>query len=307
MDIRTLKNLMQVAQCGSLTAASEICCLSVQALAAQLNKVEAQFGFKLFKRSNKGLTLTSAGQELEPYMEQVLEASRQLDNKVAALNVSSSRILRVALNSTLSSEVNRCIVARMIEAFDDCQLEFSYAESVENLSKLNHESFDMAVLIGPQSIRPSVLLPFVQVQVVGVHCGPKDTPLSSLNEKLQVRPSSSCPYSESFQRFIAGGTPKKGKPPSIVYSGSETLTLSLIRQLDGIGLVSRSVAEHSGLTIVPGFEDSLEVHLVVNNSSLSCQALNYVVHTALQDSADSNVGRHTQRHTEKQIPAQVCA
>jgi DNA-binding transcriptional LysR family regulator len=54
---------MRIVQTGSLSAAAEHSCLTVQALAAQLNKVEEQFGFRLFRRSNKGLTLTTQGTE----------------------------------------------------------------------------------------------------------------------------------------------------------------------------------------------------------------------------------------------------
>ena len=57
MDSRILRNLMRIVQTGSLSAAAEHSCLTVQALAAQLNKVEEQFGFRLFRRSNKGCLL----------------------------------------------------------------------------------------------------------------------------------------------------------------------------------------------------------------------------------------------------------
>ena len=105
MDSRTLRNLMRIVQTGSLSAAAEHSCLTVQALAAQLNKVEEQFGFRLFRRSNKGLTLTSQGSELTPFMDQVLVATRQLEDKVAALKTPRQRTLRVALNTTLPGPI----------------------------------------------------------------------------------------------------------------------------------------------------------------------------------------------------------
>lgn len=69
---------------------------------------------------------------------------------------------------------------------------------MENLSKLKNEDFDLAVLIGPQRPGlPSIVLPDVQVQVVGAHCGQENDPLTLL---LYVSGYSAedCPYSHSF-------------------------------------------------------------------------------------------------------------
>ncbi|MDR9753255.1 LysR family transcriptional regulator [Pseudomonas sp. SZMC_28357] len=306
MDSRTLRNLMRIVQTGSLSAAAEHSCLTVQALAAQLNKVEEQFGFRLFRRSNKGLTLTSQGTELTPFMDQVLIATRQLEEKVAALKEPGQRTLRVALNNTLSPDFNRRMIGRLIEVFPDYQLEFSYAESMENLSKLKNEDFDLAVLIGPRNTGlPSIALPGVQVHVVGAHCGQENDPLVLLGNKFQVRPAEDCPYSHSFLRFLDAGLGNYEPSKRMIYSCSETLTLSLITQMDGLGMVSREAAEKNGLTIFPGFEDFLEVRLVINNPELSGQALSDVVDLPLHERAERNVRSRAYSHAEKQIFAEI--
>ncbi|KHK63394.1 LysR family transcriptional regulator [Pseudomonas frederiksbergensis] len=305
MDSRTLRNLMRIMQTGSLSAAAEQSCLTVQALAAQLNKVEEQFGFRLFRRSNKGLTLTSQGSELTPFMDQVLVATRQLEEKVAALKAPRQRSLKVALNTTLPTDFNRRMIDRLIAVFPQYQLEFSYAESMENLSKLKNEHFDLAILIGQQSGFTSIPMPDVQVQVVGAHCGNQDDSLGLLVDKFQVRPADECPYSHSFLRFLDAGLGEYGPSQRMVYSCSETLTLSLITQLDGLGLVSRDAAMRNGLAIFPDFEDFLEVRLAVNNPELSDQALHDVVDMTLQERTERDIRRRAHRHTEKQVAAEI--
>ncbi|MCW1243511.1 LysR family transcriptional regulator [Pseudomonas sp. SAICEU22] len=305
MDSRTLRNLMRIVQTGSLSAAAEQSCLTVQALAAQLNKVEEQFGFRLFRRSNKGLTLTSQGSELTPFMDQVLAATRQLEEKVTALKTPMQRSLKVALNTTLPGEFNRRMIDRLIAVFPHYQLEFSYAESMENLSKLKNEDFDLAILIGQQSGFSSIPMPDVQVQVVGAHCGDEDDSLGLLGDKFQVRPAQECPYSHSFLRFLDAGLGEYGPSQRMVYSCSETLTLSLITQLDGLGLVSRDAALRNGLAIFPDFEDFLEVRLAVNNPELSDQALHDVVDLTLQERAERDIRRRPHRYAEKQVAAEI--
>ncbi|WP_248804329.1 LysR family transcriptional regulator [Pseudomonas sp. MWU13-2100] len=299
MDSRTLHNLMRIVQTGSLSAAAEQSSLTVQALAAQLNKVEEQFGFRLFRRSNKGLTLTSQGAELLPYMDGVLLATRQLEEKVSALKVPGQRTLKVALNTTLSEDFNRRMIGRLIEVFPEHQLEFSYAESMENLSKLKNEDFDLAVLIGPPRPGvPSIVLPNVQIQVVGAHCGHESDPLVLLGDRFLVRPADDCPYSHSFLRFLDAGLGSHGGGQRVIYSCSETLTLSLITQMDGLGMVSREAAERNGLSIFPGFEDHLEVRLAVNNPELSDQALSAVVDLRLHERAEQPVRSLSRRSIE---------
>ncbi|WP_339481444.1 MULTISPECIES: LysR family transcriptional regulator [unclassified Pseudomonas] len=306
MDSRILRNLMRIVQTGSLSAAAEHSCLTVQALAAQLNKVEEQFGFRLFRRSNKGLTLTSQGAELTPFMDQVLVATRQLEDKVAALKTPRQRTLRVALNTTLPADFNRRMIDRLIAVFPQYQLEFSYAESMENLSKLRNEDFDLAILIGQQQGGfTSITMPDVQVRVVGAHCGDADDSLGLLGDKFQVRPAEECPYSHSFLRFLDAGLGEYGSSQRMVYSCSETLTLSLITQLDGLGLVSREAALRNGLAIFPDFEDFLDVRLAVNNPELSGQALHDVVDLTLQERTERDVRRRAHRHTEKQVAAEI--
>ncbi|WP_434570300.1 LysR family transcriptional regulator [Pseudomonas sp. Z3-8] len=305
MDSRTLRNLMRIVQTGSLSAAAEQSCLTVQALAAQLNKVEEQFGFRLFRRSNKGLALTSQGSELTPFMDQVLAATRQLEEKVAALKAPRRRTLKVALNTTLPAEFNRRMIERLIAVFPQYQLEFSYAESMENLSKLKNEHFDLAILVGQPSGFTSIPMPDVQVRVVGAHCGEEDDSLGLLGDRFQVRPAEECPYSRSFLRFLDAGLGEYGPSQRMVYSCSETLTLSLITQLDGLGLVSRDAALRNGLAIFPDFEDFLEVRLAVNNPELSDQALHDVVDLTLQERTERDIRRRAHRHTEKQVAAEI--
>lgn len=203
MDSRTLRNLMRIVQTGSLSAAAEHSCLTVQALAAQLNKVEEQFGFRLFRRSNKGLTLTSQGSELTPFMDQVLVATRQLEEKVAALKTPRQRTLRVALNTTLPAEFNRRMIDRLIAVFPQYQLEFSYAESMENLSKLRNEDFDLAILIGQQQgglpaspcpmCRCGWSAPIVATQTIPLACSV--TSFRCVRQKNVRIPTVSCAFS----------------------------------------------------------------------------------------------------------------
>ncbi|WP_196908319.1 LysR family transcriptional regulator [Candidatus Symbiopectobacterium sp. 'North America'] len=58
MDSKVLKHFLKIVQLGSLTAAADDACLTVQALAAQIKKLEQHMGLRLLNRTNKAVSLT---------------------------------------------------------------------------------------------------------------------------------------------------------------------------------------------------------------------------------------------------------
>ena len=59
-----LDGFMRVAECGSFSKAAEQLYVSPNALIKQMNCLERDMGAKLLVRTNRGVTLTEAGQVL---------------------------------------------------------------------------------------------------------------------------------------------------------------------------------------------------------------------------------------------------
>ena len=62
MDHTVLQSFLTVAECGSFSKAAERLFISSTAVMKQINGLEEEIGVKLFARTNRGLTLTEAGQ-----------------------------------------------------------------------------------------------------------------------------------------------------------------------------------------------------------------------------------------------------
>ncbi len=58
---KSLESFVKVAETGSFSKAAELLFVSRPALIQQMNLLESRLGFKLFVRSNRGVTLTEAG------------------------------------------------------------------------------------------------------------------------------------------------------------------------------------------------------------------------------------------------------
>ncbi|EKM6428944.1 LysR family transcriptional regulator [Cronobacter sakazakii] len=277
MDIKVLRNLLKTAQMGSLTCAAEEANITIQALAAQLNKAEEYFGFKIFNRNNKGVVLTSEGKDLLPYIMNVVKTSEHLRLKAEQLKKSTTTPIRIALNSTFSVDTNKKIINFMIDKLSDYSVIFSTSESPENLVKIAKDETDIAVVLGG-NVPPgfySIKLTGLNIKVIAA-CSAESAAATTL-----VQPLAECPYSASFDKFTARHKPLL-QEASVIFSGSELITVSLMKSFSSIGIISQDLAQANGLNILPGFEDVLDVHLIMKEPILTEHDLesfyNNVVH-----------------------------
>ena len=91
---------MTVAECGNITTASKILCLTPSAISHSITKFEDTLGFKLFIRSNKGLQLTSKGKQLLNSTRKIISEEQQFLLQAAQLRDNTySRVTIGSVNS----------------------------------------------------------------------------------------------------------------------------------------------------------------------------------------------------------------
>lgn len=78
MRLEQLEYLVKLSQCRSLSEASERLFITQQSLGKALRELEEELGVPLLLRSNKGCTLTAAGQEAVRQGKEILQAVRRL-------------------------------------------------------------------------------------------------------------------------------------------------------------------------------------------------------------------------------------
>lgn len=83
MDTNVLRYVLEVARCGSISAAARKLFISQPALTKQLSKLEAQLGVKLFERGGAPLNTTSAGEIFLEYARQAVALEDQMLERLA--------------------------------------------------------------------------------------------------------------------------------------------------------------------------------------------------------------------------------
>lgn len=81
MTLQQLKYIITIANEGSLSKASEKEFISQPSMSSMLKELEKEIGTQLFTRTNRGLTITTQGDEFLAYARQVVEQYSLIENK----------------------------------------------------------------------------------------------------------------------------------------------------------------------------------------------------------------------------------
>src|SRR5690349_20675602 len=85
MELRQLNYFLAAAQTQNFIQAAELCSVAQSNLSRQIAVLEAELKTELFKRANKRVSLTPAGQEFANYVKEALgrlQAGQQFVNKL---------------------------------------------------------------------------------------------------------------------------------------------------------------------------------------------------------------------------------
>ena len=86
MDIHYYEELITVVEAGSLTAAADRLGYTLSGISRSMSALEKELGFQLLNRNKKGVTPTKECEAILPYARQLLESSKNLQQKAASIN-----------------------------------------------------------------------------------------------------------------------------------------------------------------------------------------------------------------------------
>lgn len=81
MTLTQLKYAITIAEAGSVNEAARQLFISQPSLSAAMHELETEIGMELFRRTNRGILITPAGEEFIGYARQVVEQYRLMEDK----------------------------------------------------------------------------------------------------------------------------------------------------------------------------------------------------------------------------------
>ncbi|MDC0610825.1 LysR family transcriptional regulator [Vibrio sp.] len=148
MNLKQLETFVWIANLKSFRLAAEHLCTTQPAISTRISNLEKSLGAALFYRDNANITLTEKGQELLPFVENILAQTEELKFR-ADTNHAMSGLLRIGISETLVHTWMPEFLSLIHEEYPAVEVEL-IVDATVNLSKeLLNRSIDIAILMGP--------------------------------------------------------------------------------------------------------------------------------------------------------------
>lgn len=252
MDTRHLRSFLKIADTRSISRAADALGLAQPSLSQQLLRLEDEVGFKLFRRTARGVTLTEAGRVFQEHARQILHDSEQALADVRQLKVTASGQVVLAVPHTVCKLIGLELVETLAHDAPDIQLRLMEAFGSTIRSGLEAGTIDLAILHDRTSQRNMTARRLVSEEVYLV--GPPGRFGASLAEATVV----SAAELDNFPLITPGD-----QHDHRFFLDREAARIGfgyrLAMEIEAVGLVLELVSRGRGYTFLPlaAFEDEL--------------------------------------------------
>jgi DNA-binding transcriptional LysR family regulator len=152
MNLESLKFFYEVVKAGSITNVAKSAHISQSALSQQLNKLETELSEELLIRSNKGVTLTKAGEVVYKFAENIM---RTYDEMLYEINASknSEALIKVAACSSIADYAIPCTLVLANREYPNHKYELFSRSSADIASDVANNIFDIGFSYITDSIK----------------------------------------------------------------------------------------------------------------------------------------------------------
>lgn len=140
MTLQQLRYLIAIAEHGSINAAAYNLYASQSNLSCAIRDLERELGITVFRRSNRGVTLTTEGTELLGYARQVVEQADMLESRYATGDAKRTRLAVSAQHYAFSVQAFVDVISQC--ATDDYEFvmrETSTGQIIEDVGSFRSE------------------------------------------------------------------------------------------------------------------------------------------------------------------------
>ncbi|WP_374713154.1 LysR family transcriptional regulator [Symbiobacterium terraclitae] len=154
-----------VAKHGSMSRAAAELHLSQPAISQRLRALEEQYGLPLFRRTNRGVELTPAGETLSRYAQRILRLERSLQEEMESLRAEEPRQIVVGATSAIGGYALPCTVYLFQQKYPRTRIHLQIGKRSEVIQRLEDGLVGMALVEGP-AVEPRAVAHDWQVSVI---------------------------------------------------------------------------------------------------------------------------------------------
>jgi len=253
ISLRQLRAFVSIGRLGSFTKAADALHATQPALSAQIRELEESLGVKLFDRSTRSVTLTQAGEDLLPVVDNVLGDLGSVVARARDVARRNTGRVTVAALPSLSATLMPDVVSRMRALHPGIAIVIKDALAERILGLIRADEVDLALTSAPPTDPQLQFTPLLNDRMVAVL--PPGHPLARAKlVKLADILASSLVLMDrdsSVRRIVDGACASIGRMAEPAYEAAYMSTaIGLVRAGLGTTLLPSSAAELRGATDV---------------------------------------------------------
>lgn len=146
MTPRQLKYFVEIARCGSVTAAASNLHIAQPSLSHHIALLEEELGAPVLKRHARGVRITPAGERLLDRAISILNQIDRLKDDVSVSSPAPRGTVRLCIAEALASSLVPSLIRKIGGLYPDIRLEFTGATSIDARRLIESRRIDLAVI-----------------------------------------------------------------------------------------------------------------------------------------------------------------
>lgn len=147
MLIEQIDMFSKIAKEQSISKVAQACHISQPALSQQMQRLEKELGVQLFERSNRGITLTRAGEVMKKYSFQFMETYAGLREELDNLQAHNGTF-RIAATPVACNYAIPCSLFKVNRKYPQYSFSLNSVPSTEVIHRVMHGQADMGFIVG---------------------------------------------------------------------------------------------------------------------------------------------------------------
>ena len=146
MTIIQLQYLIEVANCGSFSAAADHCFVTQPSLSMQIKALEDELGVILLDRSKKPVIPTEAGAVVIAQAQETLRSYNYIRESIAELKGVTAGKLRLGVIPTIAPYLLHKFIPTFVKKYPKVELEIREMVTADVIEALSHDRIDAALV-----------------------------------------------------------------------------------------------------------------------------------------------------------------
>jgi LysR family transcriptional regulator, regulator for metE and metH len=183
LEVRHLRLVTAVAECGSLTRAGDRLHLTQSALSHQLRDIESRLGAALFLRVGKRLVLTPAGERLLTSARDVLDRLQQTEQDIRDMGRDRAGLLRLTTECYTCYHWLPALLTRYRKRFPRVEVRIDVDATRKPMEGLLAGKLDLGIVSSPVRDRRFTVTPVFEDELVVIAA-----PTHPFAKRTHIRP-----------------------------------------------------------------------------------------------------------------------